>query len=171
MRHAETLTLALICLGLSPLALKADREAAILPPGFETASSPDGALVMAREKNKALIVYYTRTRCPPCNILQSRLRREEVAAPFREGYVFTAIWGSSMGRTERRHYRDIYNVPGAPTWPVFNYSGDYVCTSIGGFTSDQGGKRLHESIQSHLRAGSYAGQAGARDCISSGDVK
>jgi hypothetical protein len=70
--------------------------------GFDSGNALDEALVRARKKNEAVIVYERRSRCPSCNILQSRLRRETVAAPFRGGYVITAIWDSSMDHAERQ---------------------------------------------------------------------
>ena len=54
----------LIVTGLSLLAAswtaRADWESYILPGGFVHASSLDKALALAKEKNKALILYYTR---------------------------------------------------------------------------------------------------------------
>lgn len=165
MRYAPTFILSLVCFVTGSLSVEAKREYSILPESFDTASTLEEAFAFAKQKNKPVILYYTRTRCPPCHMLQSRLRREDVAAPYRDGYVFTVVWSRSMGTEEREYYRTQYYVLGAPTWVVFDSRGDYVCTSIGGFKSDEGGKRLHAAIQSRLRADSHANQTGARDCI------
>lgn len=143
MKYVSALSLAFLRFPVGTLPVEAERESKVLPQSFDTAGSLDEAFVLAKEKNKAVIVYYTRTRCPPCTILQSRLRREEVAAPFRDEYVFTALWSRLMDREKRAYYRDRYDVVGAPTWLVFDSGGGYVCTSIAGFKSDKAGKRLH----------------------------
>ncbi|MDX1527927.1 MAG: thioredoxin family protein [Gammaproteobacteria bacterium] len=170
MKSAYSLILALICFALGVLPAEADREEKILPRDFDTAATLDQALTLAKAKNKAVILYYTRDRCPPCNMLQSRLRRESVAAPYRDGYVFTAVWGNRMDRDERAYYRDRYDAFLAPSWVVFTSGGEYVCTSLGGFTSDKGGKRLHEAIQLRLGMSLHAEDPDARDCMTPGKV-
>jgi hypothetical protein len=119
----------------------------LLPDGFAHEDSLAKAVATARGSDRAIIVYYTRTNCPPCGSLQRRLRKEEVGAPYRDGYVFTAVWGSSMGSYDRESYRTQYWVQGAPTWIFFNRHGKYVCTAAGGFTSDEAGAQLHKTVQ------------------------
>jgi len=128
----------------------ADWESSILPKDFVFESSLTKAVSTAQGAGKAVIVYYTRTQCPPCDVLQWRLRKEEVGNPYRSAYVFTAVWGTAIGYTERENYRSKYGVPAAPTWIVFNSRGKYVCTAPGGFGSDEAGLRLHEAVQSLL---------------------
>ena len=130
----------------------ADWESTILPRDFKTESTLSSALATAKQTGRDVIVYYTRTRCPPCEVLQGRLRNESVAKPFRESYVFTVVWGSSMGLQEREDYRQRFAVDGAPTWIVFNSAGSYICTSSGGFSSDEGGSQLHAVVQKRLAA-------------------
>ncbi len=125
-------------------------ESSILPRGFTHEPSIDKAYSRAAKEQKAVIVYYTRTSCPPCDVLQGRLRNESVAKPFRDGYVFTAVWGNTLGLQEREHYRSRFGVQGAPTWIVFNSQGAYVCTAPGGFSSDSEGLALDQSIRASL---------------------
>ena len=158
-------TVVLICLSMTCASARADWESSILPRDFDTANSLDKAVALAKQKNKAVIVYYTRTNCPPCNVLQSRLRKEEVAAPFRDSYVFTAVWGTSMGQSERETYRSRFGVQGAPTWLIFSQNGEYVCTSAGGFFTDEGGKKLHEAIQSRLSIAASTKETASRRCV------
>lgn len=131
---------------------KADHESMILPRSYQTAESFDKAVAMAQEKSQPVIVYYTRAHCPPCDFLQSLLRRAEIAEHYRSSYGFTAVWGSSMGSTERESYRTRFDVQGAPTWVVFDSRGRYLCTSHGGFESVAGGIRLHDAIQARSRS-------------------
>jgi thioredoxin-related protein len=137
--------------GVSSLA-HADWESAILPKDFMTASSMSRALEEGKKTNRPVILYYTRTNCPPCDVLQGRLRKPDVARPYRESYVFTAVWGSAMDRMEQQRYRDKYGTRGAPSWVVFANDGQYVCSAPGGFQSDEEGATLHTSIQTKLTA-------------------
>ena len=137
----------------------ADWESSILPRDFKTESGLSKALTAARQSGQHVIVYYTRTNCPPCRQLQARLRKESVAKPYRDSYVFTAVWGSSMDSTEREHYRQRFGVQGAPTWIVFKNDGQYVCTSEGGFETDEAGEQLHKALQSLLAAPSADGSS------------
>ena len=143
----------------------ADSERSILPRNFDTASTLHKAVAVAKEKNKAVILYYTRTNCPPCTVLQSRLRKEEVAAPLRAAYVFTVVWGSYMSYNERESYRRRYDVQGASTWIVFSSNGEYVCTASGGFNSDKGGRRLHEAVQARLATLAGSSEADPTHCL------
>lgn len=160
----SAVTFGVLCLAVACPPADANWESYILPASFDTADSFAKAIALAKEKNKAVIVYYTQTNCPPCNLLQSRLRKEEVAGPFRAGYVFTAIWGTRISYTERENYRSRYGVRGAPTWLVFNRSGEYVCTSGGGFDTDEGAQTLHEAIQLRLSATALPVGGGPRQC-------
>jgi hypothetical protein len=126
-------------------------ESSILPSDFAMESSLERATSRAAKEGKAVVVYYTRTRCPPCDILQSRLKVEEIAGRYRENYVFTAVWGTSMNAGERQHYRAAYDVQGAPTWIFFSGEGKYLCTSSGGFRSTDQSIRLHAAVQALLQ--------------------
>jgi thioredoxin-related protein len=138
-----------VMLLVSPFAF-ADWESTILPRDFQTDNSLAKALASAKQSGKSVIVYYTRTNCPPCNVLQGRLRKEDVAKPYRDMYIFTAVWGSSMGNAERERYRQEFAVEGAPTWIFFRNDGTYVCTASGGFRSDLAGTELHQVVQSKI---------------------
>lgn len=151
----------LFCCG----AAVADWESFILPGDFQTESSLAQAIVTAKRTDKHVIVYYTRTNCPPCNVLRSRLRSEVVARPYRDSYVFTVAWGSSMGSVERDQYRQRYRVLGAPTWLVFANDGRYVCTAAGGFQTDEGGQALHQAIQAQLPGAAQWSDAEPRNCL------
>jgi thioredoxin-related protein len=164
MRHPLTISL-LISTLLFPLRASADWESAILPRDFKTESTLAKALTVARDTDRQVIVYYTRTNCPPCTVLQARLRKDAVAKPFRESYVFTAVWGSSMGHAEREEYRSRYGVQGAPTWLVFTREGKYVCTSGEGFESDDGAVALHRAAQVLLAAQTEPAASGPRRCL------
>jgi len=142
----------------------AEWESTILPQSFRYESSFAAASARASEENKTLIVYYTRTRCPPCDWLRAMLKKESVGAPFRDNYVFTVVWGSSMGYKEREQYRSQFGVQGAPTWIVYNPKGQYLCTARGGFDSDEGGAKLHAAVQA-LRATEGGSGFAVRDCV------
>ena len=148
--------LALALLLLFPGSARPAWEAAILPRGFSHESSLQKAVDRAKVTGRAVIVYYTRTQCPPCDALQARLRKDSIGEPFRSGYVFTAVWGNSMSNTEREHYRIRFGVQGAPTWLVFNSLGDYICTARGGFGSDEAGLKLNDNVQELLKSGASA---------------
>ena len=143
---------------------RADWESHLLPRDFDMASSMEKALLLAKQKDKGVIIYYTRTNCPPCNVLQSTLRQEAVAAPYRTAYVFTAVWGSSMGSAERESYRKRFDVQGAPTLLVFNNAGQYVCTARGGFSTADEATKVHAAAQSYL-ALSGSTEKGPRHCV------
>lgn len=143
----------------------AEGEARILPRDFAKEGSLESATIRAAKEGKAVVLYYTRTQCPPCEILQWRLRKEDVAANYRESYVFTAVWGTSMNYTERQHYRSTYNVGGAPTWIFFTSDGQYLCTSSGGFSTDEHGARLHAAVQARLKQPSQKVSTGPRACM------
>lgn len=72
-------------------AARADWESAILPKSFQSEGSLPKALEVAQASGRSVIVYYTRTNCPPCNVLQSRLRDPSIGAPFAQDFVFTAV--------------------------------------------------------------------------------
>jgi Thioredoxin-like len=136
----------------APLVAHADWESSILPKDFMTASSFDRAIDEAKKAKRPVILYYTRTECPPCTVLQGRLRKDEIAKPYRDGYVFTAVWGNAIDRSERERYRSRYGARGAPTWIAFSEKAEYVCTAPGGFQSDGDGATLHTAIQAKLNA-------------------
>jgi thioredoxin-related protein len=145
----------------------ADWESTLFPREFRTESSLAKATAIARESNKHVIVYATRTNCPPCDVLRSRLRRDEIAKPYRDSYVFTAVWNSSMSSAERENYRQKYDVQGAPTWIVFTNTGQYVCTARGAFSSDEEGAKLHQDIQARLTSSEALPTNGPQRCIKS----
>jgi thioredoxin-related protein len=149
MRNAVRMLASVMLIQMSTLAF-ADWESTILPRDFQSENSLVKALDSAKQSGRSAIVYYTRTNCPPCNVLQGRLRKEDVAKPYRDMYVFTAVWGSSMGNAERERYRAEFGVEGAPTWIFFRNDGTYVCTASGGFRSDQAGMELHQIVQSKI---------------------
>ena len=143
---------------------QADWESSLLPNDFAHQNSLKKAVAEAKRTDKHVILYYTRTNCPPCEVLQRELRSEPTASLYRDRYVFTAVWGSSMGETERKHYRGRYNVQGAPTWLVFTNEGEYLCTAQGGFRSSTGAKQLQEAAQNLLKAEGSRGSEVARSC-------
>lgn len=140
-------------------------ESSILPSDFRTENSMSKAVAVARDSGKGVILYYTRTNCPPCNALQARLKQDDVGKLYRESYVFTAAWGSSMSSAEREDYRARYGVLGAPTWLLFTNEGQYVCTSDGGFRSQTAGVELHQAMQTLLAAPEAAARSGPRHCM------
>jgi hypothetical protein len=144
----------------------ADWESSVLPSGFQTENSLQKALATANGSRRSVIVYYTRTNCPPCNVLQGRLKNPDVGGPYLNGFVFTVVWGSSMGNAERESYRQRFNVQGAPTWIVYRADGRYLCTSQGGFASDAAGAELYEAITKRLASSAPTGTEGVpRACI------
>ena len=155
-------SLTLLALSMQPAS--AAWESFILPRGFAHESSLSDAAKRASKEGKAVVVYYTRTRCPPCDALQGRLRKDAVGTPYREKYVFTAVWGSSMNASERDQYRTLYNVQGAPTWLFFNSDGEYMCTAHGGFESDEAGAKLHSAVQIQL-VQQRGATSGPQECI------
>ena len=144
-----TVLVAVTCFGTTA---NADWESSLLPHGFSHQKAIEQAVAEGKRTTKPVIVYYTRTNCPPCNVLKGILRSEPTAGIYRERYIFTAVWGSSMGHTERERYRSLYNVQGAPTWLFFNSDGDYVCTAHGGFSTADGAKLLNDSVQNLLKS-------------------
>ena len=154
----------LVCV---PVTVIADWESLLFPKDFQTESNLTKATATATQHKKHVIVYATRTNCPPCDALRSRLRRDDVAKPYREGYVFTAVWNSSMGYAEREDYRRKYDVQGAPTWIVFKNTGQYLCTARGAFFSDEDGFKLHQAIQAQLASTESLPTSGSRSCIAS----
>jgi len=150
MRVLSYFTLGLLGFYIPCSTVLADWETHLLPKNFQMTNSFSKAVALSKDTKKAVILYYTRTNCPPCDRLQSHLRNSEIADQFRDSYVFTAVWGSSMGRIEREDYRQRYGIQGAPTWVAFNAAGEYLCTSAGGFISVEEGKKLHEDIQRRL---------------------
>jgi thioredoxin-related protein len=141
----------------------ADWESSLLPSDFDHASNLANATKLADEKGKAVVLYYTRTNCPPCTVLQGNLRNPAIGAPFKAGYVFTAVWGTSINRSEREAYRSKFDIQSAPTWVFFTGKGEYVCTSRGGFESGEHGARLHEAVKVLLASDSRS--ASPRACL------
>ena len=159
-----TQCLAVVMLALaSPNALS-EWESFLLPKDFAHQNSLTKAVTEAKRTGRHVILYYTRTKCPPCEVLQRELRNESTALLFKDRYVFTAVWGSAMGHSERELYRSRYAVQGAPTWLVFTNEGEYVCTAQGGFDSGEGAKRLHEAAQRLLAAQESRASQIARNC-------
>jgi hypothetical protein len=128
-------------------------ESALLPKDFQTASSLHKALTLASSGKRPVILYYTRTNCPPCSVVQGLLRGETAGGLFRDAYVFTALWGTSMGHAERETLRSRYDVQGAPTWVVFRHTGEYLCTARGAFSTADEAAALHRAIQTRLASG------------------
>lgn len=140
-------------------------ESVVLPEGFAWESSLSEAAGRAQRENKAVIVYYTRTNCPPCDLLRARLRSsEEMKALYGQNYIFTVVWGSSMSRAEREEYRSRFDVRGAPTWVVFSPQGQYVCTLHGGVWPQDGGEQMHQRLQALIREQGSAAQPSPRPC-------
>lgn len=128
-------------------------ESLVLPPGFSWESNVPDAAARARREDKPLIVYYTRTNCPPCDVLRARLRSNEtLRETFKQHYIFTVVWGNSMNRTERDEYRQRYDVRGAPSWVLFHPQGGYVCTLHGGVWPQEDGAEVHELLQTRLKS-------------------
>ena len=161
---AKLIITLLIC---GPVVAMADWESTLFPKDFQTESNLTKATATATLHKKHVIVYATRTNCPPCDVLRSRLRRDDVAKPYRESYVFTAVWNSSMGYSEREDYRRKYDVQGAPTWIVFKNTGQYLCTARGAFFSDEDGLKLHQAIQAQLASTEGSPTSGPRSCMTS----
>jgi thiol:disulfide interchange protein len=159
MAHRWLLQVALVCGGAAGYSAQGAWEAHLLPKGFQTANSLDKALTLARSENRHVVLYYTRTNCPPCTVVQGLLRNQAVAQPFREAYVFTAVWGTSINHAERESLRSRYDVQGAPTWVVFRGTGEYLCTARGAFATAAEAAALHRGIQA-LLASSDASTSG-----------
>ena len=141
----------------------ADWEASLVPRDFDHASNLADATKLADEKGKAVVLYYTRTNCPPCMVLQGNLRNLMVGAPLKAVYVFTAVWGTSINRSEREIYRSKFDVQSAPTWVFFSGKGEYVCTSRGGLESNEHAVRLNEAVKALLA--SDARSTSPRSCL------
>lgn len=155
-----------IALSFQSLPAFSDWESHLVPSDFDTASKLELAIPLAKEKNKAVILYYTLTNCPPCAHLQALLRGERnLAKPYREGYVFTGVWRNSISTNEREDYRRRYDAIWAPTWVVFNSQGEYVCTSVGGFGSVEAGMQLHRAIQTRLSNATSPRPSGPTACV------
>lgn len=142
----------LLLILLAPLRAYADWEAHLLPAEFQHKSSMQEAMVLAEQANKDIIVYYTRTNCPPCNRLQAQLRQQPIRDLFGGRFVFTAVWSSSMNGSERDHYRQNFGVRGAPTLIVHRKTGEYVCTSVGSFNNENEALEVHKAISEKLKA-------------------
>lgn len=144
----------------------ADWEWFVLPSGYTTESSLERAFQTARSHEKSVIVYYTRTRCPPCRALQSNLRREAIRKAYAPHYVFTVVWGNGMDSSKRKTFQDRYNVLGAPTWIIYNRYGDYLCTSHGGFRNPEAGLMLHRRLQNVIATSVPQTHQEPRNCAS-----
>ena len=154
------------CVGIFCFPAYGDWESSVLPKGYSTESSFERATQAAKGSEKSVIVYYTRTNCPPCQVLQSNLRREEIRAAYEPRYVFTVVWGNGMDSREREEYRTKYKVFGAPTWIIYNRQGEYLCTSSGGFANPEAGLRLHQVLQDVLISKIELGTEAPRNCSS-----
>ena len=140
-------------------------ESTLFTRHYETYSSMDEAKKAAGASNKGIFVYYTRTRCPPCDFLRgSILWKNEVASVISRGFVFTAVWGSSMGHSVRQFYRETYGVSGAPTFILFNSKGEYVCTSSGGFKDTEHAMKLTQSLRALISEGRDKPASSPADC-------
>ena len=142
---------AFLSLTFHGLDARADWESSLFPSDYTIESSLPKAIQTAIQTNKHVIVYYTRTSCPPCNLLQGFLRNDEVRSMYSKSYVFTAVWGNSMSHSQRENYRIDFDIQGAPTFLVYHSSGQYICTSRGGFGSVAAGKRLFSALEILLR--------------------
>lgn len=144
---------------------RASFESTLFTNHYETYSSMDEAKKAAGPGNKGIFVYYTRVRCPPCDVLRGMvIRRNEVASVISRGFVFTAVWGSSMGSPERQFYRQTYGDFGAPTFILFNSKGEYVCTSRGGFKDAEHAIKLTDSLRSLISEGRAKPASAPTDC-------
>lgn len=122
-------------------------ESLVMPKGYEVGASLDDALLKAKEQQKWVIVYYTRSNCPPCNYIQGHLKNEAIKRGFADDFVFTVVWGNGMDTSKREDYRTRYGVIGAPTWIIFDSKGEYICTANGGFNSYEAGLELSERLR------------------------
>lgn len=157
--------LILIATLLLPLkAAFADWESILFPKDFQTENNRAKATATAQQSGKHVIVYATRTNCPPCDALRYVLRTDSVAKQFRDAYVFTAVWNSSMGNAEREDYRNRYGVQGAPTWIIFTNTGKYVCTAPGVFLNAEEANARHKAIQARLANVSETSPTGPERC-------
>jgi len=152
------------CMGAFSAAALADWESSLLPRDYSAAADLETALRKAAASGKSVILYYTRTNCAPCRVLQSHLRREEIKAAYAPHYVFTAAWGNGMATRMRKEYRTRYNVLGAPTWIFYDRRGRYLCTSIRGFADHEAGLKLHRRVQANLDADPAPHPDGPRAC-------
>ena len=144
---------------------RASFESTLFTNHYETYSSMDEAKKAASPGNKGIFVYYTRVRCPPCDVLRGLvIRRNEVASVISRGFVFTAVWGSSMGTPERQFYRETYGDFGAPTFILFNSKGEYVCTSRGGFRDVEHAIKLTQSLLTLISEGRDKPASSPTDC-------
>ena len=140
-------------------------ESTLFTNHYETYSSMDEAKKAAGPSSKGIFVYYTRSRCPPCDYLRGAiLGKSEVASVISRGFVFTAVWGSSMGHAERQFYRETYGDFGAPTFLLFNSKGEYVCTSRGGFRDAEHAIKLTQSLRTLISEGRDKPASSPTDC-------
>ena len=140
-------------------------ESTLFTRHYETYSSMDEAKKAAGPSNKGIFVYYTRAKCPPCDYLRGAiLWKNEVASVISRGFVFTAVWGSSMGHAERQFYRETYGDFGAPTFLLFNSKGEYVCTSRGGFRDAEHAIKLTQSLRTLISEGRDKPASSPTDC-------
>lgn len=145
MRNIRTYVL-LLALPFS--AAIAEWESTLFPQDFETENTLSNAISTAKKNGKHVILYATRSNCPPCKSLQALLRKDGIAKSYRESYTFTALWHSSMSQSELADHKQRYGVGGAPAWIVFTNTGQYICTARGGvFDNEIDGIKLHQSIQ------------------------
>lgn len=161
----RTAPLILALLTFSAVPAFAEWESTILPKGFTYEASLSKAIDRAAQEGKAVVLYYTRTNCPPCDALRQRLRNDPVGEIYRNKYVFSAVWGSSMSKTEQDQFRGRYGFGGAPAWMFFNSQGTYLCTARGGvFESDEEGIKLHTAVQAMI-ANPAVGTGGSQNCM------
>lgn len=124
------------------------------------AKNLDAAVAKAGEQQKWVIVYYTRSSCPPCNHVQGQMKRDEIRSGFADDFIFTVIWSNGMNTTDREKYRSRYGVMGAPTWLVYNERKEYICTASGGFGTFEAGLELANTVKK-LNASGTAKEAAA----------
>lgn len=78
------------------------QESLVIPKGYQVAASLDDALAKAKDQQKWVIVYYTRSNCPPCNYVQGHLKNDAIKSGFANNFVFTVVWDDGMDTTKLR---------------------------------------------------------------------
>jgi thioredoxin-related protein len=123
------------------------------------------AMALADQANKDIIVYYTRTNCPPCRRLQGQLKQQPIRDLYGNRFVFTAIWGSSMDRAERDRYRQTFGASAAPTLIVHRRTGEYVCSSVGFFDNEDAAVAMFKAISAKLEAKALPSVSAPAPCV------
>ncbi|HEU0201088.1 MAG TPA: thioredoxin family protein [Burkholderiaceae bacterium] len=135
----------------------------LLSSDFQEHRTLEAALAAAKASDQPVIIYYTRQRCPPCDVLRTRLSSDPLREHYAKAFHYAVIWGDQMDSTERAGWRDRYGVSSAPTWVVMRSDGGYLCTAVGGFGSVEGGLRLFRLLQKAANVNVPAADV-VRDC-------